>query len=120
MIVPGSVSWTGPATKPLFGPDAEADLQTIADDNFRRAKRLLKMIDRLLYASRPSIDAMRIPDPLGVGPRYFVELRDGYGAIYWVLEPPGHMSGAGPAIWIERVIATAHLAQAFAEQASDS
>lgn len=111
--------WSGPETRPDYGPDAEVDLQAIADQNFGLAKRLIRLIDKLLYEATPSTSAVLIPDPPGEGPRYFIELRDGYGAVYWVVPPPVQRSGSRPRIWIERVLAKTDVARTFAAYVED-
>jgi hypothetical protein len=115
---PGRPEWSWPATEPIYGPEARRDLGMLAlHDQLRLAERLIKAIKKLLYSAAPSRHGVLIPDPPGVGPRYFVDIREGYVAVYWVLEPPPHVSGAGPALWIERVLTRAEVEQALRDQA---
>ncbi len=95
---PLDVTWFGPASEPIIGPQAQADIEAIRKNHgvegFLLARKLVKKIEGLL--DHPvSITSMRVSDPPGVGPRYACDLDDGYLAVCWVLEPPAEMKPAG-------------------------
>jgi hypothetical protein len=105
---PEYVKWRWPAIEPIVGPAAKADLLKIREHDRRLARRLAKDVAGLI---RPGLSriAVKIKDPAGVGPRYYAELRDGYVAVYWVLEAPG----SGAAVWVERIVSLRMLEEAF-------
>jgi hypothetical protein len=114
---PVDVRWFGPASEPIIGPRAEADIKAIRKkrpilEHRILGRRLVQKIKRLLD-SPVSITGVLVPDPPGVGPRYACDLDDGYAAVCWVLEPPAGMTAAGPAVWVEQVVLWSTLEEAL-------
>jgi hypothetical protein len=115
---PAGVTWVWrPDPEPIVGPPAKDDLREIKQGNRRLARRLLREVMNLLDRN-PSKVAKKIPDPPAVGPRYVIDLCEGYVAVYWVLEPGDDARGAGPAMWVERVILRAELEAALVAMTS--
>jgi hypothetical protein len=109
---PTGVRWEWPATEPIIGPAAEEDIRLVRQGDRRLAKRLVRSIGSLL--DRPvSAYSTLIPDPPGIGPRYASDLREGFAAVCWVLQPPPEYSGSGPALWVERVVLWTELRSAL-------
>lgn len=100
---PTGVRWEWPATEPIIGPAAEADIRVVRQADRRLAKRLVRSIGSLLDHPVSARSAL-IPDPPGIGPRYASDLGNGFAAVCWVLQPPPEYSGSGPALWVERVV----------------
>jgi hypothetical protein len=101
---------------PIVGPPAKADILKIKQGNRRLAKRLTRKVNGLLDKPLDEIEEL-IPDPPGIGPRYMVDLVDGYVVVYWILSPPDELRGARAALWVERVILRKILEEAFAARA---
>ncbi|MGA8234055.1 MAG: hypothetical protein WB795_21440 [Candidatus Acidiferrales bacterium] len=109
---PTGVRWEWPATEPIIGPAAEADIRLIRQGDRRLAKRLVRSIGSLL--DHPvSARSTLIPDPPGIGPRYASDLGKGFAAVCWVLQPPPEYSRSGPALWVERVVLWTNLRSAL-------
>lgn len=94
--------WSSPARDPIWGPEALRNLAEIKEKSRKLAAGLARDVAGLLY-ERPSQRAEKVPDPSGVGPRYMLDLREGYVAVFWVLPPDEVHRGAGPALWVEQV-----------------
>jgi hypothetical protein len=109
---PVGVSWSGLAVEPIVGPSAEADLREIRKQHRFLGRRLVRNIRRL--PDQPlTLSCKLIRDPPDVGPRYACDLDKGYAAVCWILAPPAELSGAGPRLWIERVILWTTLSNAL-------
>jgi hypothetical protein len=115
----GVTGWWLRRPEPIVGPDAEADIREIARHDRGLARGLMRDVMELLD-SRPSMFAEPVRDPPGVGPRGMMDLRKGYVAVFWILRPPPKSPGAGPALWVERVVLRSVLEHAFAELPPDS
>jgi hypothetical protein len=116
---PIGVTWTTLGSEPIVGPDALGDLRGIREQHGRlRAWRLSHAIANLSYEPL-SVTAEKIRDPPGVGPRYMCDIGFGYVAACWVLAPPPEWSGAGPRIWVERVVLRAEVEAAVLALAPD-
>jgi hypothetical protein len=114
---PTEIKGYGLKRQPVVGPQAKSDLVAIkAEEGLILAGRLGREIKNLLDLPLHAI-AELIPDPPGVGPRYMVDLDAGYVAIYWIVDPPSKLSGAGPALWIERVVSRAAVEAALQRHA---
>lgn len=111
-------AWQG-RPEPIIGPDAGADLRKLREQHGRwLAKRLTSEV-RGLLDRQPSRYAVRVCDPPGVGPRYWVDLGNGYVVVYWVLEPPPEARGAGPVLWVERVLSWDEVREALEAMVPD-
>jgi hypothetical protein len=110
---PVGVTWTTLGSEPIVGPDAIVDLRAIREEHGRlRAWQLSHAIGNLSYQPL-NVTAEKIPDPPGVGPRYMCDIGFGFVAVCWVLAPPLERSGAGPRIWVERVVPRAAVVAAL-------
>jgi hypothetical protein len=85
---------------PIIGKQAKRQLLEVKADDRGLARRLTERIVGLLDDG-VIFDPYEIPDPPRIGPRYLVDLGDGYVAIYWVVRRPGHRM---PLIWVEQVM----------------
>ncbi len=102
-----------PNLTPIIGNQARRQIDKIKADDRRLARRLTERIVGLLDEGA-ILDAELIPDPPHIGPRYLVDLLDGYVAVYWVVIPLGHRV---PVIWVEQVIPRRTAENMFAELA---
>jgi hypothetical protein len=88
-----------PNSTPILGEQARRQIEEIDAADRRLAKRLTRavvtMVDDGLLRDAESID-----DPDGIGPRFLVDLLDGYVAAYWVVFPKGREV---PVVWVEQV-----------------
>jgi hypothetical protein len=95
---------------------AREDLDVIKHRDRRLRKRLIKRIDGLLL-ERPHQRAELVPDPPGHEPRYFLEIVESYGVVYWILDPPAAFGAAPSVMWIESVVTRRELYEALAREA---
>jgi hypothetical protein len=98
--------WLGP--RPYVSSFARADLDAIKQRDRRLRRKLIGLINGLL-TTKPSERSRKVKDPPGREPRYFVELAEGYGVVYRVVDPPEDFSGSPSVLWIESVISWEHL-----------
>jgi hypothetical protein len=102
-----------PTSTPKIGKQARRQLDTIKAENRGLAKLLTEQIVGLLDEGR-TFDALLIPDPPRIGPRFMVDLDKGYVAVYWVVLPIGHQV---PVLWVEQVILRSSAEAKFANLA---
>jgi hypothetical protein len=107
---PQGVTWRWPIREPIIGPEAKADLLGIKEQSKWLARKLGREVAELLLND---LSKRREEVPDNPRRRYLVNLQYGYCAVFWVLAPPREMSGAGTAVWIERVVPRSELDAAF-------
>jgi len=113
---PEGIDWRSLRDMPVIGREADEEIAAIRSQDRRLWKELVRMINRLLDRPLSKI-AEKISDPPGIGPRYLIDLKDGYVAVFWVVDPPANLSGSPRAVWIERVVLRTTLEAAFAAHA---
>lgn len=118
-VPPRDLPWRWRSAQPILGPEAEADLRSIRSRDRRLARRLTEAVVGLLDW-RSSEAALPIPDPPGVGPRYAVDLGDGYAGVCWPLRPPPEHARDGAVIWVERVVTWDSLLEAIGAMEPES
>lgn len=101
-IPPGNL---GPSSTPIIGKQARRQIEKIKGEDRRLAKRLTRKIVEMVDEGMLR-NAELVPDPADVGPRFLVDLLEGYVAVYWVVFPDGREI---PVIWVEQVKLRAQL-----------
>jgi hypothetical protein len=109
-LPPGNLS---PSLIPILGKQAKRQINEVKTEDRGLATQLTERVIGLLDDGA-TFDAELIPDPPHIGPRYLVDLLDGFVAVYWVVFLPGRRV---PVIWVEQVMLRSEAEDMLAELA---